>query len=171
MSTERIQVNAIPDLSAYQLSWLVSHLPLKQENARGEVREQGHKKAVLRALADRYPNVWASIKDIAQRSGCSERQVQRILHELEFDDNLLTDIVPGTTVLSYRWPRTRITRTSPKAGGIGNPVQYFIRDRAIVDWFIQWALYGEGATDEEKKAAEKLMSDLGAKGDIPLDKG
>src|SRR5205807_9036813 len=76
-----------------------------------------------------------------------------------------------TTVLSYRWPRTRITRTSPKAGGIGNPVQYFIRDRAIVDWFIQWALYGEGATDEEKKAAEKLMSDLGAKGDIPQSKG
>lgn len=44
-------------------------------------------KFVLLTLADRYNDgegcAWPHIKDIAHRTGCSERTVQRALHDLE----------------------------------------------------------------------------------------
>src|ERR1700730_2041239 len=52
--------------------------------------------AVLRALADRYPNVWPGVPDIAKKAHSSPTQVRLALRELEFEDELITEIVrPG----------------------------------------------------------------------------
>jgi hypothetical protein len=41
------------------------------------------KKAVLRALADRFPNIWPSVSNIAAKVGCGTTTVRKYLQELE----------------------------------------------------------------------------------------
>src|SRR5712692_5873791 len=168
---ERIKVNAIPGLSYLRLGWIVAHLPFEKENARGEMRQHGYKKAVLRALCDRYPNIWPSVDDLSDKASCCVRHVQDILQELERRDRLInntTPIPPGIPVLSFEGPSIEDNRMSPiirtvkKVGGASNTTPYAICDRKIVDWFIQRALAGEIApgvepSEEDKKAARKLM--------------
>src|SRR2546426_6719674 len=115
---ERIEVNRIPGLSADRLSWIVGHLPFETINLRAEIRPAGYKKAVLRAFCDRYPNVFPSAGDIAEKASCRVRRVQEIMRELEFDRLIcdMTKCPPGTRVDRYRPPRPMI-RTSDKAGG------------------------------------------------------
>ena len=62
------------------------------------------KKAVLRALADHYPNIWPSVGTIAQKAGLHERQTQKALVDLEKD--------------GY------IRAVSSKKGGSASSVQY-----------------------------------------------
>jgi hypothetical protein len=73
--------------------------------------------AVLRALADRYPNVWPGVPDIAKKAHSSPTQVRLALRELEFEDELISEIVrPGH---------------GSKGGGFQNTVQYRINVDAI----------------------------------------
>src|SRR2546425_1005838 len=155
---EHIEVNRIPGLSAYRLSWIVARLTFERPNTRGELRKLPLKKAVLRVLCDRYPNAWAGVEDTAAKVSCSGRHAQDILHELEW--NKLIHDMNMPPMISFRFcgvPPDRdvaAIRTSAKTGGRHcETVQYFVRDRKIVDWFVQWALLSEEATKEDERAA------------------
>jgi hypothetical protein len=137
---ERIEVSRMDGLSAYKLSHLVSNLIFVKPNARGQLRPDKTKKAVLRALCDRYPNVWPSVKDIAEKASCSVSQVQRALRDLEHKDRLIVDIS---------------TDPGKKGGrGQGCTAQYFIRDRKIFDIVQQqkyWAEQTRSCEDEDQR--------------------
>ncbi|PYU53214.1 MAG: hypothetical protein DMG48_02985 [Acidobacteria bacterium] len=120
---QRIEINPIVGLSAYRLSHIASHLVFIRPNLRGQHRPDKVKKAVLRALCDRYPNVWPGLNDIAAKASCSTAQARRVLRELEYKDRLVVDIS---------------TRQGKKGGrGKNCTVQYFIKDRKIFDIFQQ----------------------------------
>src|SRR5882762_1084900 len=89
---ERIGITPIAGLSAYRLSHIASHLVFIRPNLRGQHRPDKVKKAVLRALCDRYPHVWPSLRDIAEKASCSVSQAQRVLRELEYRDRLIVDV-------------------------------------------------------------------------------
>jgi hypothetical protein len=126
---ERINVACMEGLSAYKLSHLVSSMKFARPNLRGQERPDKTKKAVLRALCDRYPNVWPSVADIAGKASCSVSQAQRVLRELEHKDRLIVDIS---------------TDQGKKGGrGKGCTVQYFIRDRKIFDIVHQQKYWAE----------------------------
>src|SRR6266581_1604542 len=89
---ERININKIPGLSAYKLSHIVSHLKFFKPSLRYPNRVDRTKSNVLRALCDRYPNVWAGLPEIADKAKCSTSQARRALRELEFKDRLIVDV-------------------------------------------------------------------------------
>jgi hypothetical protein len=141
---KRIQIDPIEGLSAFKLSHIVSHLRFVRPNLRGQQRPDKVKKAVLRALCDRYPTIWPSLRDIADKASCSEAQARRVLRELEYKDRLIVD---ANSRMEWRWPcecedkrkcghrASLVPITSGKSGGRGKNCtpQYVINDRRIVD--------------------------------------
>jgi hypothetical protein len=97
---QRIDVNRVDGLSAYRLSYTVASLVFVRPNLRGQLRPDKIKKAVLRALCDRYPHVWPGLKDIAAKASCSMPQARRVLRELEYKDRLIVDV---NSRLEWRW--------------------------------------------------------------------
>ena len=97
---ERIDINTIDGLSAFKLSHIVSSLMFFRPNTRGQHRPDKSKKAVLRALCDRYPNVWPGVEDIAAKASCSVSQARRVLRELEYKDRLILDV---NSRMKWRW--------------------------------------------------------------------
>ena len=87
-SKHRIRIEPAEGMSGFKLSKLVAELP---ESAFMTVpRKYGNvswkaKKAILRVLADHYPNVWPGVETIALKTGFSERQVQNGLSDLEME--------------------------------------------------------------------------------------
>jgi hypothetical protein len=69
----RVKVERLDGMTSYKLSRIVAELK----------GVRGLKKAVLRAMADRYPNVWASIQTIAEDAGCGTTQARQKVRELE----------------------------------------------------------------------------------------
>lgn len=120
---QRIQINPMQGMSAYKLSHIVSHLVFLKPSLRYPNRKDTIKGAVLRALCDRYPNIWPSVEDIAAKANCGTTPARNSLRELEFKDRLIVDISthPG------------------KKGGRGKESmpQYFVRDRKIFDIYYQ----------------------------------
>ncbi len=111
----RIKINAIPGLSGFKLSKMVNEIDFRRPNSRGQLRTGATTKAVLRALCDRYPNVWASVSTDAKKVGISARQFQYELRRLE---KLYRLIVPiGNN----------------RGGHHRNTTQYFILDRKIMN--------------------------------------
>jgi len=137
----------IATLSAYKISHIVSHLNFFKPSLRYPNRLDRIKSNVLRALCDRYPNVWPGLPEIAKKAKCSTAQARRVLRELELKDRLIVDI---NSRLTWRWPITQeIEKGHPthvrilqsddagKAGGSGkDTVQYVICDRRIHDLYI-----------------------------------
>ena len=154
---ERVTIEGMPiysedgkiaGLSAYKISHIVPHLNFYKPSLRYPDRVDRIKSNVLRALCDRYPNVWPGLPEIAKKAKCSTAQARRVLRELELKDRLIVDI---NSRLTWRWPtaqeveqghpaHTRILESdnAGKAGGLGqdSPVQYFICDRRIYDIYI-----------------------------------
>src|SRR5260370_471383 len=94
---ERIHMHHMPiagkkPLSGYKLSHIIAKLKFEKVNERGQFRGDKTKKAVLRALCDRYPDVWPGIEDIAANASCSTAQARRVLRELEYKDRLIVDV-------------------------------------------------------------------------------
>jgi hypothetical protein len=146
----RIDIDKIEGLSAYRLSHLASSLVFVRPNLRGQQRPDKTKKAVLRALCDRYPNVWPSLADMAAKASCSVSQAQRVLRELERKDRLIVDI---STVRGKKGGR-----------GAGCTAQYFILDRKILDIVQQqkyWANVQKTRSCEDEE--QDQMSPPGAK--------
>src|SRR5438093_2652788 len=139
---QRIEINPIVGLTAYRLSHIASHLVFIRPNLRGQHRPDKVKKAVLRALCDRYPNVWPGLRDIAAKASCSLAQARRVLRELEYKDRLLVDV---HSRLQWRWPSGKdgrpalVSAARGKKGGYAKSetVQYVINDRRIFDIFKQ----------------------------------
>jgi hypothetical protein len=134
---ERININRIEGLSGFRLSHIVSSLQFFRPNTRGQHRPDKVKKAVLRALCDRYPNVWPGIEDIARKASCGTTQTRRALRELEHKDRLILDVNsrPAWACSKRCWYCAEV---AGKKGGRKNcTVQYFIMDRKIVDIFLQ----------------------------------
>ena len=69
----RVEIARRSDMTSYKLSRLVTEL----ESVRGIQR------AVLRVLADRYPNIWPSVALIAEEAGFGTTQVRKALRNLE----------------------------------------------------------------------------------------
>jgi hypothetical protein len=171
---QRIDINRMDGLSAYKLSHLVSNLVFVRPNLRGQLRPDKIKKAVLRALCDRYPNVWPSVADIAAKVSCSVSQAQRVLRELEFKDRMIVDISHQGRVADA----VAVVRRAREAGskvplvadvlsgqgkkggrGKGCTVQYFVLDRKIFDIVQQqryWAEWGRTRSSEESVDASIL---------------
>lgn len=142
---ERVLINRMPIagqklLSAYSLSETVGKLNFIKPSLRYPARLDGKKKSVLRALCDRYPNVFPSLADIAMKASCSPAQARRILRELEYKDRLIVDINSR-----LHWSRGDDGRwilnsdSAGKKGGVGkngfggeHTPQYFICDRKIL---------------------------------------
>lgn len=151
---ERIEINRMEGLSAYRLAHIVSDLEFIKPNLRGQQRPETAKKAVLRALCDRYPNVWPGLKDIAKKASCSVAQARRMLRELEYKDRLIVDV---NSRMEWRWPcacedkrtcghRANLVPVSlSKQGGYAksSTVQYVINDRRILDIY-ELQKYWEG---------------------------
>jgi hypothetical protein len=140
VTMKRIDINKIEELSAYKLSHLASSLVFVRPNLRGQQRPDKTKKAVLRALCDRYPNVWPSLADMAAKASCSVSQAQRVLRELERKDRLIVDI---STVRGKKGGR-----------GAGCTAQYFVLDRKILDIVQQqkyWANVQKTRSCEDEK--------------------
>jgi len=138
---KRTQIEKMPGLSGFKLSHIVSKLVFVKPNERAQVRQDKTKKAVLRALCDRYPNVWPGINDIAKSTSCSPAQVRRVLRELEYKDRLIVDINSRLT-WQRRDGRPGLQLESDDAGKKGGrgkncTPQYFINDRKIYDIYYQ----------------------------------
>jgi hypothetical protein len=103
---KRIHINPITGLSGYALSHMVAQLEAVT----------GVDKAVLRALSDHYPNVWADVDTIAIESGWSARAVRESMRRLE----------------GWNWING-VRPLEERLGGQGNSDQYVINDRKIVD--------------------------------------
>jgi hypothetical protein len=95
------------------------------------------KKAVLRALADRYPNIWPSVDDIAEKSGYSPTQSRAALRELEFHDRLIYEIL-------HHGERNR--------GGIGQTKQYWFNVDGLISFLEQQKGLKGGKTEPEPLA-------------------
>lgn len=134
---ERININKIEGLSGFKLSHIVASLEFIRPNTRGQHRPDKVKKAVLRALCDRYPNVWPGVEDIARKASCGTTQTRRALRELEHKDRLIVDI---STEKGKRGGR-----------GSGCTVQYFVRDRKILDIYEQAKWFEKNAPIENQK--------------------
>lgn len=108
---ERIKIEPAERIHSYRLSSLVPKLKPEQFGT----HEVSYKaiKTVLRVLADHYPNVWPSVKTIAEKSGYGETQTKKALRALE-GDGYIRDI-------------------SGKKGGIHNSVQYVLDVQKIVN--------------------------------------
>jgi hypothetical protein len=138
---DRIRINAIQGLHSWRLSRAVAELVFVRPNLRGQERPDKTKKAVLRALADRYPLIWPSVSDIARHASCSVSQAQRVLRELEFKDRLIVDIS---------------TRKGKVGGrGKGCTTQYFLMDRKILD-IHQQQMWWE-AMDETRSSQNVIL--------------
>ena len=132
----RTNFNRIPGLSSFMLSQMVPHLQFFRPSVRYPLRQDGLKKAVLRALCDRYPNVWPSLGDIARKTGYSLSKIRRALRELELKDRLVEDINARYKWATDQCGRRVLTAVSDgKNGGRGKncTAQYVINDRKIVD--------------------------------------
>jgi hypothetical protein len=104
---QRIRFERAEGMSSFGLSKLVASL--KESSFRPFVHKHGGvswmaKKAILRVLADHYPNIWPSVATIASEAGLHDRQTQKGLSDLEKD--------------GY------IRAVSNKKGGSDNSVQY-----------------------------------------------
>src|SRR5438874_1979300 len=73
-TTPRVNVPRLEEMTSFKLSKLVTSIPLA-----------GIKRAVLRALADHYPNVWPSVATLAQEAGFGTTATRKYLRELEAD--------------------------------------------------------------------------------------
>lgn len=122
----RISIQKAYGLSAYKLSNLVGQMEFIRTDARGRIYPHGTKKAVLRAIVDRYPSVWASVEDIAKHASVGVRQTQRILRELENEDRLILRI------------------NNPRGGAPGDTTQFYIDDRKILDIVTLKKLFNTG---------------------------
>lgn len=146
---ERIQIDKMQSMSGYKLSHIVSSLVFVKPNARGQIRPDKAKKAVLRVLCDHYPNVWPSLKAIADKTSYSLSQTRRVLRELESKDRLLVDISTNS--------KHRFLEMPDKTGGYGkdSAPQYFILDRKIFDIYQQqkmWKAWDEAHSSEAERA-------------------
>jgi hypothetical protein len=72
VAAQHFTVDAAPGVTGYQLSRAVASIP--------EIK--GVAKAVLRALADHYPNIWPSMETIARESGYGERVARMTVKRL-----------------------------------------------------------------------------------------
>jgi hypothetical protein len=118
-------------LSAYKLSHMISELEFSSPVLRVvngivvlQIRPDKAKKAILRVLSDHYPNVWPGIPKIAKLTNYSERQVRRVLRELEFKDRLIVDV---NSRYWWRWPTAEeiqngqpnyLRSTTPRVRGV-----------------------------------------------------
>jgi hypothetical protein len=156
---ERININKIDGLSAFKLSHIVASLEFIRPNTRGQHRPDKVKKAVLRALCDRYPNVWPGIEDIARKASCGTTQTRRALRELEHKDRLIVDVNsrPAWACWTGCWycvpnPRLNLEAAGKKGGrGKNCTVQYFIMDRKILDIYEQAKWFEKNAPIENQK--------------------
>jgi hypothetical protein len=152
---ERIEISAIEGLSAYKLSHIASHLVFERPSLRKDKhgksvqhRPDKTKKAVLRALCDRYPCIWPGLRDIAAKASCSLAQARRVLRELEYKDRLIVDV---NSRLQWCWPSGKDGRPAlgwavrGKKGGYpkSETIQYVVNDRRIYDIFEQQEFYKE----------------------------
>lgn len=179
---ERIHINKMPlykdhdksvgnpivgRLSGFRLSHMVSYLEFETINERGQVRRDKTKKAVLRALCDRYPKVWPGIEDIAAKAGCSTAQARRALRELEHHDKLIVDVnsritwrKPTAQEIKNGRPVHKLVRECDDAGKKGGrgpncTPQYHICDRKIYDIYQQQESHKR---EERKNARAKTQS-------------
>jgi hypothetical protein len=174
---QRISIDAMPiygrqkPLTGYELSHIVSALEFEKINTRGQVRRDKTKKAVLRALCDRYPNVWPGNhgpEGICQRTGCSPAQVRRIMRELEHVDKLIVDVNSRITWhkatandIENGHPAHKLVRECDDVGkkggrGPGCTPQYFICDRKIYDAYQQQETYKRA--EKRRKASAETRS-------------
>lgn len=157
---ERTQINKMPGMSAYKLSHLISSLVFVKPNIRGQHRPDKIKKAVLRVLCDRYPNVWPGLKNIAAKASCSPAQARRVLRELENKDRLIVDIST-----SQPSPYLPCKTGESKKGGYpkDSAPQYFILDRKIFDTYQQqkmWEAWDKAHSSENSsETVSPLMGD------------
>jgi hypothetical protein len=96
MKRDRIEVDRAEGVTSWALSRMVAQL----------IDLRGAKKAVLRVLADHYPNIWPKIQTIADEAGYGTSQTRVVIGELEAEAYIrcLTD----------------------KRGGVSRPAQYEI---------------------------------------------
>lgn len=176
-------------LFAWQLSDLIAKLTftspvLRIVSGRVEfqMRPDKAKKAVLRVLCDHYPNVWPSVPTIGELSNYGDRQVRRVLRELEFKDRLIVD---ANSRYFWRWPtiedmnpdwtperrqqalnmvaHIRIWESdgAGKRGGSGRDCtpQYVICDRRIYDIYQQQRNVRKGGhlTDRARTSHEPIV--------------
>jgi hypothetical protein len=103
----RILIRPLAGLTGYALSQLVAQLEAVD----------GVDKAVLRALADHYPNIWPDVDPtLGTESGWSARTVRESMRRLE-----ASNWINGVRPLEDR------------LGGQGQSEQYVINDRKIID--------------------------------------
>ncbi len=95
------------------------------------------KKAVLRALAEHYPNIWPSVDVIAEKSGYGTTQTRAALRELEFHDHLIYEIL-------HRGERNQ--------GGIGQTKQYWFNVDGLISFLEQQKGLKGGKTESEPLA-------------------
>jgi hypothetical protein len=158
---ERIQINKIQGMSGYKLSHMASNLvfvrpSIRREKKKTVVRflQDKTKKAVLRALCDRYPNVWPGLKDIAAKASCSPAQARRVMRELEAEDRLIVDISTNT--------EHNFLQVPAKKGGQGRDCtpQYFILDQKISDIYHQQEWWKARDKADASKGSSKTGNPL-----------
>jgi hypothetical protein len=121
-------------LSAFELSKSVNLIEVGLWHS-GRVSLQT-KIAVLRALADRYPNIWSSVKDISKKAHCGTTAVRIALRELEREDGLIAEILPQGQ--------------KAKIGGRRNTVQYRFEVDAVIRLLEQQGLIKQIVADAQK---------------------
>src|ERR1700676_2165807 len=166
---KRININKMPiystdgetiigRVSAYRLSHIVSHLKFIKPSLRYPNRVDRIKSNVLRALCDRYPNVWAGLAEIADKAKCSTAQARRALRELETKDKLIVDV--NSRLTWHRSDGRWILKSDDtgKKGGWGKeaPVQYFLCDRKICD------IYHHQQAEEKRNKIKKRKPNQGS---------
>jgi hypothetical protein len=102
---ERINITRAEGMNSYRLSKQITKLDSKGFSAHKGLSWRAIR-AVLRVLADHYPNVYPSVKVIAKETGLGETQTKKALRALEAD-GYISDI-------------------SGKKGGQHNSVQYIL---------------------------------------------
>lgn len=153
-------------VSGYRLSDLIADLNFEQVNVRGQVRLDKAKKAVLRALCDRYPMVHPGEKNIRKKSGYSVAQIRRVLRELEHVDKLIVDVnsritwrKPTAQEIESGHPAHKLVRECDNVGkkggrGPGCTPQYHIFDRKIYDAYQQQKNYER--IEKQRKAETEI---------------
>jgi hypothetical protein len=78
----RLEFQDGKNLTSFELSKLVAKIPAIL----------GIKRAVLRALADHYPNIWPSVETLAHEAGFGTTATRKYLRELEIVDKFIKPI-------------------------------------------------------------------------------
>ena len=110
---KRVMVKRAPGMTSFKLSKIVAELPTLN-------RAERH---VLRAMCDRYPNIWTSVEKIAKESGYEETWTRKQLRNLE--QKQLIGEIPSPS------------GKSRKQGGRGCSVQYGINVKRVLDHLVE----------------------------------